>query len=101
MFTYQSTEIKSISNNSSKRTTKTAKTAKTARITRRNNVVVHGNKGTKSVAILNSDGKEISKKVLPLTQNEIKCIRRNEFIPGLFKDCSMRPGLRKTRRLRK
>ena len=98
MFTYQSTEIKSISNNSSKR--RTGRT-KTARITRRNNVVVHGNKGTKSVAILNSAGKEISKNVLPLTKNEISCIRRSEFIPGLFKGCSMRPGFRKTRRLRK
>ena len=89
MFSYQSTEIKSFSKNGSKR------------VTRRNNVVVKGTKGTKTVSIM-ENGKKVHKKTIPLTKQEIECIGRREFVPGLFKDCMMmRKKGRKTRRLRK
>jgi hypothetical protein len=89
MFTYKSTEIKSISKNGSNRTT------------RRNNVTVKGRQGTKSVSFM-KNGKKVHTKTIPLTNKEIACIMRREFVPGLFKDCmTMRKNSRKTRRIRK
>ena len=69
-------------------------------ITRRNHVSIQGNKGTKSVSITDTNGKERQIQI-PLTKKEIQCIRRNEFVPGLFKDCITRIKSRKTRRTRK
>jgi hypothetical protein len=48
-------------------------------------VDVNGNKGTKTV-IITRNGKT-KKSVKQLSTKEIECIRRCEFVPGLFKDC--------------
>jgi hypothetical protein len=55
--------------------------------TRRNSVTIKNGKGHKSVEIYGPDGKVKTKKRIPLTAKELSCIRRNKFIPGLFKDC--------------
>ena len=52
---------------------------------RRQIVDVHGNKGTKTV-IITRNGKT-KKSVKQLSAKEIECIRRCEFVPGLFNEC--------------
>jgi hypothetical protein len=49
--------------------------------TKVNRVDINGPRGTKSV----KKGKRMTKK--RLTRKEVNCIRRCQFIPGLFKDC--------------
>ena len=56
---------------------------KQTKITR---VTVLGKKGYKSVEI-RKRGKKTRKSRKPLTMKQIRCIKRCEFIPGLFKDC--------------
>jgi hypothetical protein len=58
--------------------------------TRRNIVSIKNGKGYKSVETYGSKGKIKTRKRLPLTKKELACIRRNKFIPGLFKDCISR-----------
>ena len=48
-------------------------------------VDIRGNKGTKTV-IVTQNG-TIKESVKPLSAKEIACIRRCQFIPGLFKEC--------------
>ena len=48
-------------------------------------VKINGKKGFKSVSVVNNGRRSTSKK--RLTRKEIACIRRCQFIPGLFKDC--------------
>jgi len=48
-------------------------------------VTIRGASGYKSVMTQINGRKKTSKR--KLTKNEIKCIRRCQFIPGLFKDC--------------
>jgi hypothetical protein len=55
--------------------------------TRRNIVSIKNGKGYKMVETYGSDGKVKTKKRIPLKPNELSCIRRNKFIPGLFKKC--------------
>ena len=108
VFSYQSTQVHSTfasdgfkgsrGNKGSKGITPRGITPKG--ITRRNHVSIQGNKGTKSVSITDTNGKERQIQI-PLTKKEIQCIRRNEFVPGLFKDCITRIKSRKTRRTRK
>lgn len=50
-------------------------------------VSIKGKKGTKTVEIRNSSGRVTQKKSKPLTKKEMECIRRCQFIPGLFSDC--------------
>lgn len=50
-------------------------------------VRIHGKKGHKSVTIKNKTGKVLKTSKRRLTQKEIKCIQKCQFIPGLFKDC--------------
>ena len=78
-------------------------------MTRRNDISISNNKGIKSVSILDLNGKQVFQNSIPLTKKEISCIRKNRFIPNLFKDCvkeihtikTMRTNHRKTRRQRK
>jgi len=49
--------------------------------TKVNRVDINDRHGTKSV----KKGKRLSKK--RLTKKEMDCIRRCQFVPGLFKDC--------------
>jgi hypothetical protein len=55
--------------------------------TRRNVVDVKNGKGTKSVEVYDASGKVKNRKEKVLTDTELSCIKRNQFIPGLFKDC--------------
>lgn len=67
--------------------------------TRRNTVSIKNGKGFKAVEIKDTKGRYYKK--VPLTKKEIQCIQRNEFVPGLFRDCIKRQNMRKTRRQRK
>lgn len=58
-------------------------TPKETKITR---VTVKGKRGYKSVEI-RRNGKKTLKSRKPLTRKQITCIKKCEFIPGLFKDC--------------
>jgi hypothetical protein len=55
--------------------------------TRKNSVSIKNGRGHKSVEIFAADGKLITRKEKALNPSELGCIRRNKFIPGLFKDC--------------
>jgi hypothetical protein len=69
--------------------------------TRRNIVDIQGGKGYKAVETYKADGKLKRRDQKDLTAEELRCIQKNKFIPGLFKDCikPMRPAT-KTRRRR-
>ena len=54
--------------------------------TRRNIVEIHGKKGIKTT-IMKESGKASRKKTMRLKKDEIECIRRCKFIPGLFNNC--------------
>ena len=54
--------------------------------TKTKKVTVRGKTGYKMVTIRKS-GRVTRKSKKRLTQGEIKCIKRCQFIPGLFKDC--------------
>jgi hypothetical protein len=71
--------------------------------TRRNNVVVRNGKGSKSVEVYSPKGTLVKRGTKKLTQNELQCIKKQEFIPGLFKDCikPMRPNRKTLRRRNK
>jgi hypothetical protein len=49
-------------------------------------VSIKGSKGFKQVTILSPTGKRRTSKK-PLSKKEIACIRKCQFIPGLFRDC--------------
>jgi hypothetical protein len=55
--------------------------------TKTKRVTVRGKTGYKLVTIRGSNGRVTKKSKKRLTQSEIKCIKRCQFIPGLFKDC--------------
>ena len=68
-FRYESIQI-----HSDKRRTKTQR------------VTIHGKKGHKEVTI-QQNGKRSKTSKKKLSKKEIDCIRKCQFIPGLFKDC--------------
>lgn len=53
--------------------------------TKTQRVVIQGKSGYKMVSIRTNGKTRKSKK--PLTVQQIKCIRKCQYIPGLFKDC--------------
>lgn len=55
------------------------------RHTKTNRVSIKGKTGYKMITIKNNDGTKKKKK--KLTQKEINCIKKCEFIPGLFSNC--------------
>jgi hypothetical protein len=55
--------------------------------TKVNRVSITGKTGFKSVTIRNKSGRVTKKSKKRLTQKEITCIKRCQFVPGLFKDC--------------
>jgi hypothetical protein len=75
--------------------------------TRRNSVSIKDGKGKKAVEVFSAEGKVLSRKEKTLTASELECIKRNKFIPGLFKDCvkpltlSLRSAQKTRRRNRK
>jgi hypothetical protein len=54
-----------------------------------NRVTVKGKSGYKTITIRNKSGRIIKKSKKRLTRKEISCIKKCQFIPGLFKDCEM------------
>ena len=54
--------------------------------TKTKRVTVRGKTGYKMITI-RASGRVTKKSKKRLTQSEIKCIKRCQFIPGLFKDC--------------
>ena len=56
-------------------------------MTKTHRVTIKGKKGYKLVELKNKSGKITQKSKKALTKKEISCIKRCEFIPGLFKDC--------------
>jgi len=72
-FRYESTQVHSDIRNGSRRT-------KTQRVT------IRGKKGHKEVTI-QQNGKRSKTSKKKLSKKEIDCIRKCQFIPGLFKDC--------------
>lgn len=72
MFNYNSIETHSEFKNGKSQT-------KTRRVT------IHGKSGYKMLTIRKSGKTKKSKK--RLTKKEINCIKKCQFIPGLFKDC--------------
>ena len=71
--------------------------------TRRNVVDIKNGKGYKAVETYQADGKRKSRVQKDLSIQELQCIQKSKFIPGLFKDCikPMRPALKTRRRTRK
>ena len=54
-----------------------------------NRVTIKGKTGYKTITIRNKSGKITKKSKKRLTRKEINCIKKCQFIPGLFKDCEM------------
>lgn len=50
-------------------------------------VCINGARGHKSVTIKNRAGKKIKSSKKRLTRKEMNCIKRCQFVPGLFRDC--------------
>ena len=50
-------------------------------------VSIRGKKGTKSVKICDRSGRVTKKSSKKLSKKEMECIRKCQFIPGLFRDC--------------
>jgi len=59
--------------------------------TKTQRVAIHGNKGYKVVTVINKgtrkNGKNRKSNKKRLSKKEIECIRKCQFIPGLFSDC--------------
>jgi hypothetical protein len=55
--------------------------------TKTNHVTVRGKSGFKMITIRNKSGKIAKKSKKRLTRKEINCIKKCQFVPGLFKDC--------------
>jgi transcription antitermination factor NusA-like protein len=72
-FRYESTQVHSDIRNGSRRT-------KSQRVT------IRGKKGHKEVTI-KQNGKRSKTSKKKLSMKEIDCIRKCQFIPGLFRDC--------------
>jgi hypothetical protein len=55
--------------------------------TKTNHVKIKGKSGYKMITIKNISGKIIKKSKKRLTKKQISCIKKCQFVPGLFKDC--------------
>lgn len=62
-------------------------------------VEIKGTKGYKEIVEKTSRGSMRKTSRKPLKKSEIACIRRCQFIPGLFKDCER--CIRSTRKVRR
>ena len=67
-------------------------------VTQRNIVSIKDGKGTKASETYSASGKQLGRTEKDLTAKELECIQRNEFIPGLFKDCIRPLSLKNTTR---
>ena len=73
-FTYHSEQVHSLYNSGKGKT-------------RRNIVDIQNGNGMKAVEEYSVDGKRMSRKEKELTAEEMRCIRKHQFVPGLFQDC--------------
>ena len=73
-FTYHSEQVHSLYNSGKGKT-------------RRNIVDIQNGKGMKAVEEYTVNGKRASRKEKELTAEEMRCISKHQFVPGLFKDC--------------
>lgn len=55
--------------------------------TKTNRVTIRGKTGYKMITVRNRSGRVTKKSKKSLTKKEIACIKRCQFVPGLFKDC--------------
>jgi hypothetical protein len=69
--------------------------------TRRNIVNIKNGEGTKAVETYAVNGKLLKRNEKKLSGAELKSIKLNKFIPGLFKDCEKMKRPNKTRNNRK
>jgi hypothetical protein len=74
--------------------------------TRRNIVSIQNGKGIKAVETYAQNGTLKARKEKALSKVELECIKKNKFIPGLFKDCvkplnTVRPASKTRRRRQK
>ena len=69
--------------------------------TRRNIVDIKNGQGIKAVETYSVDGKIKQRNEKQLTPAELDCIKRNKFVPGLFKDCIKPLKLGKAHKIRK
>ena len=56
-------------------------------LTRRNIVNIRNGRGEKAVEVYDAKGRQQSRVAKHLNASEVDRIRKNQFIPGLFKDC--------------
>lgn len=68
--------------------------------TRRNIVNIQNGEGYKAVETYTAEGKLKTRKQKSLSRDELSCIKRSKFVPGLFKDCVKMRQKRKTLRRR-
>lgn len=55
--------------------------------TKTNYVKIRGKSGFKMITIRNNSGKILKKSKKRLTRKEVNCIKRCQFVPGLFRSC--------------
>jgi hypothetical protein len=55
--------------------------------TKKNRVTIKGKSGYKMITIFNKSGRVTKKSKKKLSHKEINCIKKCQFISGLFKDC--------------
>ena len=56
--------------------------------TKTHRVTIRGKSGYKMITVRNKSGRVTKKSKKRLTQKEIACIKKCQFVPGLFKDCN-------------
>lgn len=56
-------------------------------MTRKNLVKINNGKGHKAVETYDVKGHKLNSAKKALTPKEITCIKKGQFIPGLFRDC--------------
>jgi hypothetical protein len=74
MFTYNSVQTHSEFKNGKGRT-------------KTNRVTIKGKAGYKMITIRNASGRITKKSKKRLSKKEVACIKKCQFVPGLFKDC--------------
>jgi len=86
-FTYHSEQVHSVFKNGKGQT-------------RRNIVDIKNGEGYKAVETYTAKGDLKGRKEKKLTKEELECIQKNKFVPGLFKDCirSIKGGSRRSKR---
>jgi Cft2 family RNA processing exonuclease len=59
---------------------------------KKNHVIIKNNIGKKTSSVLNASGKIVRHKTRKLNKKEIKKILKGKFIPGFWKNCTLKNG---------